>query len=81
MSGAVPPDDTTGAVAVTAVTPALPLRFDTVTFLVVPLWTRGTSSVPASGVVADGSCDILMSAILAPYSKAMVALTVPLITT
>jgi hypothetical protein len=32
-------------------------------------------------VVADGSADILTSAMLAPYSKAMVALTVPLITT
>jgi hypothetical protein len=67
ITGVVPPLDTTGAVAVTELT-LLPLKFVTVTFLVVPLWTRGTSSVPASGVVADGSCEILMSAMVAPYS-------------
>jgi hypothetical protein len=61
MTGVVPPDDTTGAVPVTAVT-TVPRRLVTLTFLVVPPWVKGTSSVPASGVVAAGSWDIFISA-------------------
>jgi len=40
----------------------------TVIFLVVLLWTNGISSVPASGVEALGSWEILTSAMVAPYS-------------
>ncbi len=38
----------------------------TVIFLVVLLWTNGISSVPASGVEALGSWDILTSAKMCP---------------
>jgi len=63
MAGVRPPEETTGAVPVTAVT-AVARKVATVTFLVSPLWTRGKTSVPASGVVAAGSWEILMSAII-----------------
>ena len=83
MLGVAPPLETTGEVAVTSVTPvaAAATMSSTVAFFVTPLWTRGISSVPASGVVAAGRLEIFTSAMMLPYSNAMVALTVPLITT
>jgi hypothetical protein len=62
IAGVVPPDDTTGAVPVTAVT-AVERSSLTVTFLVSAPWTIGKTSVPANGVVADGSWEILTLAI------------------
>jgi hypothetical protein len=63
MAGVSPPEETTGAVPVTAVT-AVARKSATVTFLVSPLWTRGKTSVPPKGVVAAGSWEILMSAMI-----------------
>jgi hypothetical protein len=59
--------------------PVPPPNALTATFFVTPLWTIGTTSVPASGVVAAGSAVIVVFAML--YSKKTVAVTVPLITT
>ena len=70
MAGVVPPLEDTGATPVTAVTPAdaVATIAATVVFLVVPPCTKGTSSVPAKGVVAEGSSEIFTSAMMRLYS-------------
>ena len=42
------------------------VKFATVTFVVALLWTIGNVSVPANGVVAEVSADILLLAIYLP---------------
>ena len=63
----VPATTTAPEVAVAGVRPVAPndmeLRSDRAIFLVTPLWTKGSSSVPDTGVVAAGSWEIFTSAI------------------